>query len=84
MIIKMNAMTAWRRSDRHAILISGFFIYLGMLDKVFGTEYNFIKEKHCCLEKSRDTLDKAENIPIHMKERMKHELMMMHQKPFFR
>lgn len=29
-------------------------------------------------------LDKAENIPVHMKERMKYELMMMHQKPFFR
>ena len=58
--------------------------YLGMLDKVFGTEYNFIKEKHCCFNKSLDVLDKAKNIPNHMKERMKHGLIMMYQKPFFR
>lgn len=58
--------------------------YLGMLDKVFGIEYNFIKEKHCCFNKSLDVLDKAKNIPNHMKERMKHGLIMMYQKPFFR
>ena len=58
--------------------------YLGMLDKVFGTEYNFIKEKHCCFNESLDVLDKAKNIPNHMKERMKHGLIMMYQKPFFR
>lgn len=61
-----------------------FLFYLDMLDKVFTTEYNFIKEKHCCLDKSRDALDKAKNIPNNMKERMKHELVMMSQKPFFR
>lgn len=58
--------------------------YLGMLDKVFGTEYNFIKEKHCCFNKSLDALDKAKNIPNNMKERMKRGLVMMYQKPYFR
>ena len=58
--------------------------YLGMLDKVFGTEYNFIKEKHCCLNKSLDVLEKAKNIHIHRRGRLKRGLAMMYQKPFFR
>lgn len=58
--------------------------YLDKLDIAFGTEYNFIKEKYVCLDKSRDVLDKAKNIPNHMKERMKRELIMMSQKPVFR
>ena len=55
-----------------------------LLDKAFGTEYNFIKEKHCCQDKSLDTLDKAKNISNNMKERMKRELTLMIQKPVFR
>lgn len=58
--------------------------YLDMLDKAFGTEYNFIKEKHRCMDKSLDTIDKAMNISINMKERMKLELSLMCQKPIFR
>ena len=58
--------------------------YLGILDKAFTTEYNFIKEKHCCLDKGLDVLDKAKNISNQIKERMKRELMLMHQKPVFR
>lgn len=58
--------------------------YLIMLDKSFSVEYNFIKEKHCCMDKSLDVLDKAKNIPGHMKKRMKKELIMMLQKPIFR
>lgn len=57
--------------------------YLIMLDKSFGAEYNFIKEKHCCMDKSLDVLDKAKTIPGHMKKRMKKELIMMLQKPIF-
>ena len=58
--------------------------YLDMLDKAFSAEYNFIKEKHRCLNKSLDTLNKAKNIPNSMKERMKRELTQMYQKPVFR
>ena len=58
--------------------------YLDILDKTFGTEYSFIKEKHRCLDRSRDVLNKAKNIPNHMKERMKREMIMMYQKPVFR
>lgn len=58
--------------------------YLDMLDKTLSVEYNFIKGKHCCMDKSLDVLDKAENIPAHMKKRMKRELIMMFQRPVFR
>ena len=58
--------------------------YLDMLDKAFGTEYNFIKEKRCSLDKSFDTLNKARNVSDHMKERMKRELTLMCKKPVFR
>ena len=57
--------------------------YLAVLDKVLGIEYNFIKEKHRCLDKSLDTLNKAKNMSNHMKERMKRELSLMYQKPIF-
>ena len=77
-------MTEWQRSGRRATLTSGSFFYLDMLDKAFGTEYNFIKEKHRCLDKSLDTLDRAKNISNHMKERMQRELTLMYQKPVFR
>ena len=82
MIIRTDAMIVWRKSGRHATLTSGCF--LDILDKTFGTEYSFIKEKHRCLDRSRDVLNKAKNIPNHMKERMKREMIMMYQKPVFR
>ena len=36
--------------------------YLDILDKTFGTEYSFIKEKHRCLDRSRDVLNKAKEL----------------------
>lgn len=54
------------------------------MDKALNTACEFIKEKHHCMIKSVETVNKAKNISANMKNKMLKELEHMQQTPLFR